>query len=116
MAVRDVNLRKEFGTNIIAIENKGSVIDNVDPDYKFKDGDILFISGSKKGLNHMLEWAENNYFLRNMQHIYKKNPCQAVIYHNGHQVIDRCDERAGCNRRVDLDFLEKYRYNRSHKA
>ena len=58
MAVREVNPRKEFGTNIIAIENKGSVIDNVDPDYKFKAGDILFISGSKKGLNHMLEWAE----------------------------------------------------------
>lgn len=58
MAVREVNPRKEFGTNIIAIENKGSVIDNVDPDYKFRAGDILFISGGKKGLNRMLEWAE----------------------------------------------------------
>ena len=55
--VLSVNLRKAFGVNIIAIENKGRLIETIDPDYVFKKGDIIFISGSKDGLNRLSDWA-----------------------------------------------------------
>ena len=42
-----VNLRGRFGINIIAVETGGSLIETVNPDYVFKRGDILFISGNK---------------------------------------------------------------------
>lgn len=55
--VMEVNLRKNFGVNIIAIENGSTIIEMITPDYVFKSGDIIFVSGSKKGLNLLSEWA-----------------------------------------------------------
>lgn len=52
-SVVDVNLRSRFGLNIIAIETEGNVMDNVLPDYIFKQGDILIVSGSKEGLQQL---------------------------------------------------------------
>lgn len=52
------NLRGEFGLNIIAIENTGELTDSVRPDYVFRKEDILFISGSRNGLNRLSQWAE----------------------------------------------------------
>lgn len=48
--VLEINLRKEFGLNIIAVESNGTTVESVGPDYVFKGGDIMFVSGSKKGL------------------------------------------------------------------
>ncbi len=56
--VLDVNLRKNFGANIIAVENDGSLNEMVAPDYRFRMGDILFVSGSKDSLNKLSLWAE----------------------------------------------------------
>lgn len=56
--VLEVNLRKNFGVNIIAVENNGILNEVVPPDYSFKKGDILFLSGSKVGLNRLSQWAE----------------------------------------------------------
>ncbi len=56
--VLEVNLRKEFGTNIIAVENGGSLNQMVSPDYCFRKGDILFLSGSRESLNRLADWAE----------------------------------------------------------
>ncbi len=56
--VLSVNLRREFGVNIIAIENGGTLCELVSPDYTFRSGDILFLSGTKNGLNHLSEWAD----------------------------------------------------------
>ncbi len=56
--VLDVNLRKNFSVNIIAVENDGNLNEMVGPDYKFRRGDILFVSGSKEGLNRLSVWAE----------------------------------------------------------
>ncbi len=56
--VLEVNLRKEFGVNIIAVENDGTLVEIVAPGYKFRKGDILFLSGSKDGLNSLSQWAE----------------------------------------------------------
>ena len=56
--VIEANLRQNFGVNIIAIENAGVVIDTVTPSYTFKDGDILFVSGSRDSLNKLSEITE----------------------------------------------------------
>ncbi len=56
--VLEVNLRKEFHVNIIAVENDGALMEIVAPGYKFRSGDILFLSGSKDGLNKLSQWAE----------------------------------------------------------
>ena len=54
-----VNLRGRFGLNIIAVENGGSVTENISPDLEFRAGDILFLSGAKSGLNRLLNWMES---------------------------------------------------------
>ncbi len=53
--VKDVNLRGRFGVNIIAIENGNTINESVGPDYVFRAGDILFVSGSKGSLNRLGE-------------------------------------------------------------
>lgn len=58
--VLEVDLRGKFGLNIIAIENSGTVINTVSPDYEFRKGDILFVAGSNAGLNRLSEWAERS--------------------------------------------------------
>ena len=52
--VSETNFRGKFGVNIIAIENDGAVTETVTPDYAFKKGDILFVSGSKYCINKFL--------------------------------------------------------------
>ena len=46
-SILEINLRSRFGLNIIAIENDGTVIENIKPDYVFREHDTLFVSGSK---------------------------------------------------------------------
>ena len=58
--VLTVNLRGLLGINIIAIESDGTLIESVGPGYVFKKGDILYVSGSKDGLNRLSEWAEGD--------------------------------------------------------
>ncbi len=55
--VQETNVRGRFGVNIIAIENGNNIVESITPDYVFKKGDILFVSGSKDGLNSLNEWA-----------------------------------------------------------
>ncbi len=55
-SVMEINLRARFGVNIIAIENGKSIIEAVMPDYIFRAGDILFVSGDKQGLAKLSEW------------------------------------------------------------
>lgn len=56
--VLSVNLRGNYGINIIAVESGGRLIEVVKPDYVFKKDDILFLSGTKDGLNSFSDWAE----------------------------------------------------------
>ncbi len=58
--VLSVNLRGEFGINIIAIENNGNLIETINPDYVFRKGDIMFISGSKNSLDRLSAWTERS--------------------------------------------------------
>ena len=58
--VVDLNLRSRFGLNIIAIENGGEIIENIRPDYVFKEKDILFLSGGKEGFIKLTEWTNHH--------------------------------------------------------
>ena len=58
-SVSEVNFRGKFGVNIIAIENDGTVAETITPDYVFKNVDILFVAGSKDGINNLLAFAGN---------------------------------------------------------
>ncbi len=53
--VVEANLRSRFSLNIIAVENGGAVTETVHPDYVFRKGDILFLSGSKDGFRRLSE-------------------------------------------------------------
>ncbi len=57
MTVQEANLRGKFGVNIIAIENGTHINETVRPDYQFRDGDILFVSGRREALNSLSEWT-----------------------------------------------------------
>lgn len=56
--VIDVNFRGKFGLNIIAIENQNEINESVRPDYIFKSGDVLYLSGSKSGFAKLSDWAK----------------------------------------------------------
>ena len=62
MTVRDVNLRKEFGTNIIAIENKGSVIEMSTRIINSRTAIFFLYQAARKGLTTCLNGRKNNYF------------------------------------------------------
>ena len=53
-----VDFRGRFGINIIAIENHSGVQQKINPGYKFQKGDILYESGDKPSLSHIMEWAK----------------------------------------------------------
>ncbi len=56
----DIDLRKKFGLNIIAIENAGNVLDSIRPDYTFVEGDVLYLCGNKNAILAISEWLEEN--------------------------------------------------------
>lgn len=56
--VLEVSLREKFGLNIIAIENNGVVLNAIFPDYAFKDGDVLYLCGSKKAIIAISDFLE----------------------------------------------------------
>ena len=58
--VLELNIRARFGLNIIAVENSGEVVDVVAPDYTFRAGDVMIISGSRDDLLRLNDWEEND--------------------------------------------------------
>ena len=52
-SVQSINPRCEYGVNIIAIESGKALIEIVQPEYVFKKGDILFLTGSKEALTKL---------------------------------------------------------------
>lgn len=54
-SVQEINFRSRFGLNIIAIENNGTVSDEVRPDYVFRTNDILIVSGSRNDIMKLSE-------------------------------------------------------------
>ena len=58
--VLELNIRARFGLSIIAVENSGEVVDVVGPDYTFRAGDVMIISGSRDDLLRLNDWEEND--------------------------------------------------------
>lgn len=56
--VVQLNLRSAFGLNIIAVENDGAVMEVIQPEYRFRKNDILYLAGCKEGLRKFGEWIE----------------------------------------------------------
>ena len=54
--VLEVNLRGEFGLNIIAVENNGEVVEAIGPKYEFRKNDILYLAGSRESFMRFSEW------------------------------------------------------------
>ena len=59
--VMDVSIREKFGLNIIAIENNGTVVDTIRPDYTFAENDILYLCGNKKSVAEIANWLERHH-------------------------------------------------------
>lgn len=57
-SIKSLNLRSKLGVNIIAIENKESVMEDVRPEYELRQNDILYISGSEEEMLHLTDWIE----------------------------------------------------------
>nr|WP_289063325.1 TrkA family potassium uptake protein [uncultured Anaerostipes sp.] len=57
-SVQEVDFRARFGLNIIAIENNNEVMEYVNPDYVFREEDVLIISGSSEGIIKLTEWQK----------------------------------------------------------
>jgi len=57
-SVRQVNIRANFGLNIIAVENGSSFTEVVQPDYIFRGEDVLFLSGSQEGMARLDQWNQ----------------------------------------------------------
>lgn len=57
-SVRKVNFRSQFGLNIIIIENKGTIIENIMPEYVFAKDDVLFLCGSREKIYKFTAWEE----------------------------------------------------------
>ena len=45
-----------------------------------------------------------------MQNVQKQDPCETVVGYDRHKVVDRGDQRTGCDSRVKLQLFEKQRY------
>ena len=56
-SVVEVNFRGNFGLNIIAVENGSEILESIRPDYIFKKGDILYLSGSKESFAKLSDWS-----------------------------------------------------------
>ena len=57
-SVREVNIRARFGFNIIAVENGSKVTETVTPEYVFRQGDVVYLSGRKEGIMKLNTWAD----------------------------------------------------------
>ena len=49
-SIKDTDIRKKYGINIIAIEQDDKIITRIEPDYILKDTDTLVVLGEKKFL------------------------------------------------------------------
>ncbi len=51
-----------------------------------------------------------------MENINQEYHCQSIVCNDSYQIIDSCNQRTGCNRRVHVDFVEKHWHNGADHA
>ena len=52
-SVMDLNIRKKYGLNIIALQNGHETNIEIAPDYRFREGDVLVVIGKIKNIDRM---------------------------------------------------------------
>jgi trk system potassium uptake protein TrkA len=55
-SIIDINIRKKHGLNIIAIENNGKTITDINPEYKFKKDDVMVVIGNREGIEQFEDY------------------------------------------------------------
>ena len=53
--VEESGIRPKFGLNVIAVENSGQVEEIIKPDYAFREGDVLIVSGNRENVLRLAE-------------------------------------------------------------
>ena len=61
--VKELHLRTETGTTIIAVQRGDKIHQNPPPDFTLKSGDILLLIGKKKDINSAMEYLESDRFI-----------------------------------------------------
>lgn len=61
--IKELNLRAETGTTIIAIQRGEEIYNNPSPNFVFQPGDILLLIGRTKNLLRAIEYLESDRFL-----------------------------------------------------
>lgn len=52
-SVMELNIRKKYGLNIIAVQNGHETNIEIAPDYRFREGDVLVVIGKIKNIDRM---------------------------------------------------------------
>ena len=52
-SVIELNIRKKYGLNIIAVQNGHETNIEIAPDYRFREGDVLVVIGKTKNIDRM---------------------------------------------------------------
>ena len=52
-SVMELNIRKKYGLNIIAVQNGRETNIEIAPDYRFREGDVLVVIGKIKNIDRM---------------------------------------------------------------
>ena len=60
--------------------------------------------------------CRHTHILYNLKYFNQQQPCQAVVGDHGHQIVHRGNQRAGRHCRVDVDFMEEERHQRTDEA
>ncbi|NOY64671.1 MAG: hypothetical protein GXO97_04640 [Nitrospirae bacterium] len=55
-SIKDLNLRKKTGATIIAIKRGENLIQNPSPSTELKEGDIVWLIGSKQEIKRAMEY------------------------------------------------------------
>ena len=53
--IQDMNIRRRYGVNIIAVEHDGHTDVNFEAEYCFREGDVINVVGQIKNLEHFEE-------------------------------------------------------------
>jgi CPA2 family monovalent cation:H+ antiporter-2 len=50
--IKELNLRAQYGINILGIKRKEKMLDSVQPDEKLRQGDLVYVQGSQSSIEH----------------------------------------------------------------
>ncbi len=61
-SIKELQIRKKTGVTVIAVRRNSEVFTNPEPDFKFKEGDIILFTGDRESMDMALNYFKRNYF------------------------------------------------------